>query len=94
VEQDGQQHIVFLDDVVKMHLHVLPDFWITGCYSFKVTRDAELNLDDEYEEDLAKKIERQIIKRDQGLATRFCMSPTCRPGPGTFFCKNLSWPKA
>jgi polyphosphate kinase len=75
VEYEGRQHIVFLDDIVKMHLHLLPDFWLTGCYSFKVTRDAELNLDDEYEEDLAKKIERQIAKRDLGLATRFLHEP-------------------
>jgi polyphosphate kinase len=46
-----------------------------GCYSFKVTRDAELNLEDEYEEDLAAKIEKQIERRDLGLATRFLHEP-------------------
>ncbi len=75
VEHDGKQHLVFLDDIVKMHLHLLPGFWLTGCYSFKVTRDAELNLDDDYDEDLAKKIERQIAKREMGLATRFLHEP-------------------
>lgn len=75
VEQDNQQHIVFLDDIIKAHLHVLPGIWVTGSHSFKITRDAELNLDDEYEGDMAKKIEKQIAKRDLGLATRFLHEP-------------------
>jgi polyphosphate kinase len=72
---DGGQHIVFLDDIIKAHLHVLPGIEVDGSYSFKVTRDAELNLDDEYEGDMAEKIERQIAKRDEGLATRFLHEP-------------------
>ena len=75
VEWAGRQHLVFLDDIIKAHLHVLPGIQAAGSYSFKVTRDAELNLDDEYEEDMAEKIERQIAKRDEGLATRFLHEP-------------------
>lgn len=75
VEFESQQHIVFLDDIIKAHLQVLPGIKVNGSYSFKVTRDAELNLDDEYEEDMAEKIERQIAKRDEGLATRFLHEP-------------------
>lgn len=75
VDFENKQHIVFLDDIIKAHLHVLPGIWVTGSYSFKVTRDAELNLGDEYEGDTAKKIERQIAKRDLGLATRFLHEP-------------------
>src|SRR5690606_23878403 len=37
----------------------------------KITRDAELNIKDEYDGDLAEKIEQQILKRNSGLATRF-----------------------
>lgn len=75
VEFEGRQHIVFLDDIIKAHLQVLPGIQVEGSYSFKITRDAELNLDDDYEEDMADKIERQIAKRDEGLATRFLHEP-------------------
>lgn len=80
VEMDSQQHLVFLDDIIKAHLHVLPDISVEGSYSFKVTRDAELDLDADYSEDLADKIERQIQKRDFGLATRFLHEPDLPEG--------------
>lgn len=63
--------IVFLDDIVRQSLgRIFPHSFVRGCWSFKVTRDSELNLQDEYEGDLAEKIEKQIAKRDAGLATR------------------------
>ncbi|MEJ0057621.1 MAG: hypothetical protein WDN75_19430 [Bacteroidota bacterium] len=46
------------------------------CFSFKVTRDAEISLDEVYQGDLAEKIERQILKRDLALATRFLYEPS------------------
>jgi polyphosphate kinase len=75
VEKEAKQYVVFLDDIIKKHLSVIPGIVADGCYSFKVTRDAELNLEDEYEEDLAAKIEKQIERRDLGLATRFLHEP-------------------
>lgn len=76
VEQEGKTHLVFLDDIIKRHLDiVLPHVIIEGCWSFKVNRDAELNLGDDYTEDMAAKIEKQIVKRDNGLATRLLHEP-------------------
>lgn len=72
VSKDGYSYISFLDDIIKVHLHViLQGRSIKGSYSFKITRDAELNLDEDYEGDTADKIEKQIAKRDYGFATRF-----------------------
>lgn len=66
------QHIIFLDDVVRFNLNKLfRGFKVKGCYSFKITRDAELDLNDEYSEDLSDQLEKQLTKRDLGLATRF-----------------------
>lgn len=75
VPWNGKQYIVFIDDIIRANLHVIPGIPLQECFSFKVTRDAELNLDDVYQEDLAEKIERQIIKRDLALATRFLYEP-------------------
>ncbi|MXV16798.1 polyphosphate kinase 1 [Hufsiella ginkgonis] len=67
----GQRVVVFLDDVIKANLAFLfPGKELLGSYSIKVTRDAELELKDEYEGDIADKIEKQLAKRDYGLATR------------------------
>jgi len=70
------QHILFLDDVLKLNLgYVFKGYTIEGSFSFKITRDAELELQDEYSGDLAEKIEKQLEKRDAGFATRFLYEP-------------------
>ncbi|HEY9196516.1 MAG TPA: polyphosphate kinase 1, partial [Mucilaginibacter sp.] len=76
VNADGKQHIIFLDDIIRHNLHKLfKNEVLTGCYSFKVTRDAELELKDEYQGDLSEQIEKQLLKRDMGIATRFLHQP-------------------
>lgn len=69
-------HIVFLEDIIKNCLECLfPGIEIKGAWNLKITRDAELDLQDEYEEDIAEKIEKQLAKRDKGFATRFLYEP-------------------
>ncbi len=64
-------YLLFLDDVVRENLdEVFPGFRIHGAYSIKLTRDAELNIGDEFAGDIAEKIERQLEKRDIGRSTR------------------------
>ena len=72
----GIRFIVFIDDIIKANLaKVFTGYNIKACYSFKITRDSALDLQDEYEGDIANKIEQQIKKRDNGLATRFLHQP-------------------
>ncbi len=63
--------IVFLDDVIREHLGFLfPHTAITGCYSIKVTRDAEIDVD-EFSGHLLEKVESMLVKRQLGVPTRF-----------------------
>lgn len=72
VKDGGKTYIAFLDDIIRTNLNkVFRGADIKGCYSIKVTRDAELDLADEYSGDLSDEIEKQLKKRDFGLATRF-----------------------
>ncbi len=72
----GTRFIVFMDDIIKANLDkVFTGYTIKASYSFKITRDSALDLKDEYEGDIANKIEQQIKKRDNGLATRFLHQP-------------------
>ncbi len=68
----GDDHyIVFIDDVIRENLEeVFPGYTIHGSYSVKLTRDAEMSLEDEFAGDLAEKIEKQLEKRETGHATR------------------------
>jgi polyphosphate kinase len=66
------QYIVTIDDIIKAHLdQMLIGVALEEAYSFKITRDADLELHDEFKGDIALKIEEQIAVRDFGLATRF-----------------------
>jgi polyphosphate kinase len=76
VNVDDEQYVIFLDDIIRYNLNKLfKDEEINGCYSFKITRDAELDLKDEYRGDLSEQIEKQLLKRDMGIATRFLHQP-------------------
>lgn len=72
-----QNYVVFLDDIIKDNLaYLFPGEAITGVYNIKITRNAELNLRDEVDEDITVALEKELKKRDLGLATRFL----CQPG--------------
>lgn len=74
--QGDEKFVLILDDIIKNNLHLIfKNAEIKGCYSFKITRTAEIDLKDEYAGDLAKQIEKQLSKRDFGLATRFLYQP-------------------
>jgi polyphosphate kinase len=76
VEEKGNTYILFLDDIIRYNLDKLfRDETVKDCYSFKITRDAELDLKDEYPGDLSEQIEKQLQKRDLGIATRFLHQP-------------------
>jgi len=72
VKSVDEQYIIFLDDVIRFNLDkIFKGKTVKSCYSFKVTRDAELDLKDEYSGDLSDEIADQLKKRDFGFATRF-----------------------
>lgn len=72
----GDQHILFLDDVIRENIGlVFPDHVVSGLFSVKMTRDAEMDLQDEFVGDIAEKIEKQLEKRDAGRSTRFLYQP-------------------
>ncbi|MEQ8337312.1 MAG: polyphosphate kinase 1 [Cyclobacteriaceae bacterium] len=69
--------VYFIDDIIRNNLDmVFPDHQIKGCYSIKLNKDADLQIDDEYEGDLVQKIEKQIQKRNLGVPSRFLYDST------------------
>ncbi len=74
----GDDHyILFLDDVIRENLQeVFPAFTIKGAWGIKLTRDAEMSIEDEFIGDLAEKIEKQLEKREVGHATRLLYDQT------------------
>lgn len=78
--KNGTTFIAFLDDIIRENVRWLfPHASVRSCRSFKITRDAELDLADDYEGDLLDQISRLVEKRDRGLATRFLYQPGISP---------------
>lgn len=69
----GEGHdLIILDDVVRHNVSMLfPGYDIMDTYSIKLTRDAELYIDDEFQGDLIAKIKKSLNKRNVGPASRF-----------------------
>ena len=65
-------HYCYLDDVLKLNAHHLfPDQPILDCYSIKMSRDAELYLEDDYSDiELVEIIYKSLGKRNTGQPTR------------------------
>ncbi len=69
---NGKHQIMFLDDIVKLHMKVVfPGFKIDSTYSFKMSRDADILIEDEYSGNIINMIERNLKKRETGVPSRF-----------------------
>lgn len=75
VTVQDELYIIFLDDVIRYNMEKIFTQKVNGCNSFKITRDAEFDFEDDYNGDLAEQLEKQLKKRDYGLATRFLYQP-------------------
>lgn len=67
-----EDRFIFLDDVVRLYLNkLLPGYPVLGAYTIKLSRDAELYLEDETEDtELVERIYRSLDKRSSGQPTR------------------------
>lgn len=70
--KNGRHELIFLDDIVRQSVSWLfPGYEIEDTYSIKLTRDAELYIDDEFSGNLIQKLRDRLQKRQVGPASRF-----------------------
>ena len=87
----GQHEVIFLDDIVRYSASWLfPGYDIIDSFSIKLTRDAELYIEDEFSGDLISKIRKSLSKRSVGPASRFVYDREMPEGLRKFLVKNLS----
>ncbi|PJB00570.1 MAG: polyphosphate kinase 1 [Ignavibacteriales bacterium CG_4_9_14_3_um_filter_30_11] len=64
--------VIFIEDVIRNNLEkIFPGYNVEESYSIKLTRDADLYIDDEYHGNLLEKIKKALSKRNTGLPSRF-----------------------
>ena len=67
-----QYYVMFLDDVIRAFLpSIFPGYHVDSAYAIKMTRDAEIYIDDEFSGDLVDKIQKGISRRKTGAPSRF-----------------------
>lgn len=68
----GVRTVVFLDDALRVALpDLFPDRDVGGAWAVKLSRDAELHLEDEFEGDVVEAIRKSLAKRETGVPARF-----------------------
>ena len=73
IEQDGKRGIILIDDIIRLnldHLFALFSYDSIAAYTFKFTRDAELNLDDDLSLSFFEKMEKSLKNRKKGDPVR------------------------
>lgn len=71
-QRDGPNRVLFLDDVVRLGLPALfPDHEVGNAFAVKLSRDADLYLEDEFSGSLVDSIRKGLKKRETGLPCRF-----------------------
>ncbi|MDD4516224.1 RNA degradosome polyphosphate kinase [Massilibacteroides sp.] len=68
---EGKHYIMFIDDLIRANLSAIyPGYEIDSCYSIKISRDADIYLDDE-KGNIVEKLKKKVKKRKIGALSRF-----------------------
>ena len=72
--KDNKKYIILLEDVIRFELDdtfYMFNYQKISSYIFKLTRDAELDLDDDVAESYVKLVSKSIVKRGNSALVRF-----------------------
>lgn len=90
---DGEkQYIILLDDIIRLNLNSIFSIFNydhISAYTFKFTRDAELDLDDDISVSFMEKIVRSVKKRKEAPAVRFVHDREMPQGLLKYLLDNL-----
>jgi polyphosphate kinase len=90
---EGQQHIILLEDVIRFNLkYIFSYFNYTAfdSYIFKVTKDAELDIDNDLTTSFVQKIQKGLKNRRSGKTTRFVYDKEIDAGLLEYLMRKLN----
>lgn len=69
--ESENRRVIFLEEIIRRHLDSLfLNYDVVCAYPYRVTRNADLTIDEDDASDLLKEIEKQLKKRQRGYAIR------------------------
>lgn len=91
-EDNGNQYIMLLDDLIRFSLgeiFAMFRFDRQEAYTIKLTRDAELDISDDFSDSLVRKISKSLTQRKRGKPVRFIYDQQIPEDLLTFLIKRL-----
>jgi len=92
----GEQHIILLEDIVRFNLFSIFSYFNYDKFDswiFKVTRDAEIDIDNDVSTTLIQKIEKGIKNRRRGKPVRFVYDREMDAGLLEFLMRKMNMSK-
>ncbi|MFO8021954.1 MAG: RNA degradosome polyphosphate kinase [Perlabentimonas sp.] len=89
---NGEKYIILLDDVIRFCLNQVFSIFAYDtyeAYTIKITRDAELDVDNDISESLLEKISKGIQNRSKGQPVRFVYDSTIAPDLLQFITEKM-----
>lgn len=87
---EGKYYMMFIDDIIKANLpEIFPGYAIDSCYSIKISRDADIYIEDETG-NLVEKLLKKLKKRKIGALSRFMYDRNMPADFLAFICDTFS----
>ncbi|NGM74756.1 polyphosphate kinase 1 [Sphingobacterium sp. SGL-16] len=86
-------HVILLEDIIKLNLPYIFSFFgfdEFNAHAFKITRDAEFDLDNDINTNIAEKIAKALKSRRKGKPTRFVFDQNMNQDLVEFLLKKLN----
>ena len=91
-EQDGKKYVMILDDVIRYCLEdifTIFNYDYAEAYTIKITRDAELDIDDDISKSFIEKMSIGLKKRKRGAPVRMIYDEKIPKELLDFICKKM-----
>ncbi len=93
MNEGDKKKVILIDDIIRLNLDAIFSIFVyhkIEAFTFKFTRDAELNLDDDISTTLKEKIEHSIKLRKKGAPVRFVYDQDMPHDLLEYLLKNLN----
>ncbi len=90
-EREGIHYYMFIDDIIRANLpNVFPGYIVESCYSIKISRDADIYMEEEKEKDIVRSLRKEVKKRKIGALSRFMYDHAMPPDFLSFICEAFN----
>lgn len=90
---DGHSDFILLEDVISPRVgQLFMGYEVLSCAAFRVTRNGDIDFDEEEAEDLLVAIERELRERERGNPVRMEVQAGCDPAGLEFLRRELGLP--